>query len=143
MVKAISRDHVRFNIQLASNHTMKDFFLHYVTYIQFSSNVYRKLLIDGWESLCGYLNGDKGNLVISRTFPNFANYTNLNQKCPYAAGNYFINISDLYVNKISPITLIPSGRYRLEISAHEIFNGPMLGKLHLHLSVSDHRIEKV
>lgn len=142
MAKSISRGQIRADVQGTSNRTVKSAFVHYTVYYQFSTNEYRQFAINGVEDFCGYMKGDKGNLIISRIYPDFIRFTNVNHTCPYAPGNYFFKISNLTVNDIAPLMLVPSGRYRLEISAHDGFKGPMFGKVHLWGSVSDHRVEQ-
>lgn len=137
----MSRDRIRVDVELTLHRRITSAFVHYTLYKQYSTNEYRKYLIDGWEDYCGYMNGDKKNLVLSRVYPVFGKYTNINHTCPYEPGFYFGKVYNLSVNSVAPIMLVPSGRYRLEITAHEVFKGPMMAKVKLFGSISEHRVE--
>lgn len=141
VAKLVSRDRIRVDFEATLHRTIKTAFIHYTVFYKFSTNEYRQFAIDGWEDYCGYMDGDKKNLLIGRIYPDFIEYTNVNHTCPYRPGFYFIKIHNLSINSIAPLMLVPSGRYRLDISAHEGFKGPILGKVKLFGSVSDHRVE--
>lgn len=142
MAKLISRDVIRADVQATLNHTVSSVFVQCTVYYKFSNNEYRQFAVNVVEDFCGYMKGDIGNVIISRIFPDFIQFTNVNHTCPYTAGHYFIKVSNLSVNSVAPLMIIPSGRYRLEISVYDGFKGPQLGKVHLYGSISDSRVEK-
>lgn len=135
-----NRYHVDFQVTL--NHTIKSFFIHYAMYYKFSNNEYRPFMINVWEDFCGYMNGDKKNLVIGIIYPNIREYTNMNHTCPYKPGLNFVTMYNLSIHDFVLDFIIPSGRYYLEINGHSGFEGPMIGQIKVYGSVSDHRVDK-
>lgn len=142
MAKSLSQQHVRADVQVTLNRTIKSIFLRERIYMQFSNNEYRPLLLDRTEDFCAYMKGDLSNILLSRLYPTFTQFTNLNHTCPYHPGLYIVKISNLTISSVAPTMLVPSGRYRIEIGVYDEFNGPMLFKAHIYGSVSDHRVEK-
>lgn len=94
-----------------------------------------------WEDFCGFMSGEKKNLVLALAYPLFIKYTNVNHTCPYLPGSYFFKIDDFYVNTAAPLFLVPAGRYRLEININEGFEGPLVAKSKIIGSVSDRRVD--
>ncbi|KAG4068195.1 hypothetical protein HA402_008836 [Bradysia odoriphaga] len=143
VLKLIDRNHVRVDLELVLNRTVKSIFFQYKVFYQISTNEF-KPFIDVVEDFCGYMKGDFGNLVLDRIMPLVRNLTstNLNHPCPYKAGKLFIKKSNLSVSWMSPEQFSPSGRYRLEMSCHEGYQGPMMGRTVGYGSISDHRIEQ-
>lgn len=140
-VKLLSRDCIRINVEVTSNRTLKAAFIHYMVYYKYSNNEYRLLGINRWEDFCGFMNGDKKNIALSRIYPNFQSYTNLNHTCPYKPGFYFLHVSNLTYNSITPAFLVPAGRYRIDAKLHEGFEGELLAEGSIFGSVSDRRID--
>ncbi len=140
VAKSISRDHVRVDVQANFNRTIKSIFIQYVLYYQWSTNEFKQF-INVVEDFCGYMKGNKGNILISRIWPDLLPFSNLNHTCPYTPGNYFMTISNLSINSLAPSILVPSGRYRLELSGSDGYNGPIFIKGIIYGSISDHRIE--
>lgn len=140
MAKLINEQEIRVDLEATSNRTINSVFVQYSLYSRYSTNGYRQLIADRVEDFCGYMKGDNGNIALSHIFPDYVQFTNVNHTCPYVPGYYFFKISNFTMNDYSHIIFAPSGKYRLEISAHDGYKGPMYGKVHLYLSVSDQRV---
>lgn len=141
--KSIDRHHIRIDFEITLNHTVKAIFFHFKLFYQISNNQFQPFM-NVVEDFCGYMKGDIGNILLRRSFPKLRNITStsINHKCPYAPGKYFVKNSNLTVSSLASKIIIPSGRCRAEISLHEGYEGPLLGKAIVYFSISDHRIER-
>lgn len=138
----MGRDRLHVELEGTLNRTITSMFLHYVVYYQWSSNEFRQFPINRWEDFCGFMDGDvTNNVIINRVYPRFKPYSNVNHTCPLRPGFYFYRMYNFTVSTLGPLALVPSGRYRLEISFHEEYKSPLLIKLNVVASISDHRIE--
>ncbi len=140
LAKSISRNNIRADLQVNFNHTIESMFLQYVLYYQWSNNEFKQF-INVFEDFCGYMKGNKGNILISRIYPKIRQFTNLNHTCPYTSGIYFFTFSNVSTNSLAPNLLSPAGRYRLELTGTDGFKGPILLRCIIYASISDRRIE--
>lgn len=121
--RLIGRQFIRIDMVAALNHTLESAFLHYSVFYQFSTNEFRSFPVNGWEDFCGYMRGDAGNIFIKTIYPPFRKFTNLNDSCPIKRPFILFKIQNLTMSYFSPLFMIPSGRYRLDLAFHEGFNG--------------------
>ncbi len=142
-VKQISRNHISADVAFTFSRKITTFFWHFTVFFKFSSNEYRQTMVNVWDDFCSYLAGDPKNMIVGRVFPTFQPYTNFNHTCPYEPGPIFMKIKNMSANEADPVYLVPSGRYRVDISWHEIFRGPPFAKLRIYGAISDHRIVKL
>lgn len=124
------------------NRTIKTVFIHYDVFYQFSTNEWRRFLLEVWEDFCAYMAGDKRNILLGTIHPLYAKHTNVNHTCPYYPGTYFVKINNVSVNAFAPLQFVPAGRYRVVLNMHEGYKGRLLGISTIYGSVSDHRIER-
>ncbi len=140
LAKSLSRNNIRVDVQVHLNHTIESVFMNFLLYYQWSNNEFKQF-INVFEDFCGYMKGNKGNILISRIYPSIRQFTNINHTCPYTSGNYFFTFSNLSTNSLAPNILSPSGRYRLELTGTDGFKGPILLRGIIYASISDRRIE--
>lgn len=143
--KRISRTNARFQFQANLTERVNSAWGHVVVYKQYSSNVWRKFVIDLWENLCGWFNGTAKSWVLDVSLRFVLRHsntkTNINRTCPLHVGYYYIKNDNMSLDIFKTEQLLPSGRYRADISGHKTKNSPWLVRATLYVSVSDHRVE--
>lgn len=142
VAKSLSRDRIHVDGLGVVSRTINTTFIHVSVYYQFSNNEYRPFLINKWEDLCGYFRGEMGNFLIAFIYPVIRDYTNIGHTCPIKADSYYFKIKNESINMFNYDQLVPAGRYRIDIDAHEGFEGKQFLKIKIYGSVSDHRIER-
>lgn len=120
-----------------------DAWIHGTWYYKFNGLTYNRFPIDLWENLCDWLSGKSKSYLLDWTIGRAINYSNMNHSCPYH-GYVFLKVDNMSVNNFpfEPETLIPSGRYRVDLDFTEGNRVP-IGNAKLYFSVSDHRLEVV
>lgn len=133
---------IDFDMKVSLNRTYESLFIHVVTYRQFSSNEYRRFLFDLWENICGTAEvGDRNmfSKVLKRVI---SGDSNIFRECPYTPGIYFITMKRMPINRLNFGQILPSGRYRFELTVTDSFNVTNLVLYKLYVSISDRRIEQ-
>lgn len=140
IVKRISRDNIKLNIAINLTAPVKDVWIHGVFYYKYTQ--YQKFPIDLWENLCGWLDGTDKSHFLEWTTRKILKYSNLNHSCPYD-GNVFVR-ADSYPmqNLLSFESILPSGRFRVEINLTEGYRKRVFFASKLFFAISDNRIEQ-
>lgn len=139
--KKINQSDVNVDLVMSLNRTYETIFLHLVTYVQSSSNAYRKGL-EFWEDVCKISGGDNINVLIRVITGTLLPYTNFIRRCPYPPGLYHYKLKSLRSDMFNFGQLLPAGRFRLEINFTDRYDGKVIGTNKLYFSISDHRIEQ-
>jgi hypothetical protein len=114
---------------------------HIVMYYKSSSNVYRKHLVDVWEDLCGYWNGNALAPVTRYFLENMKNLKmriNFPFRCPLDGSMSITHPQFNASNLVIP--LLSAGRYRIDIFMVTHKGGNPVLVIKFFFAVSDHRI---
>lgn len=141
-IKRVNNTTLTVDLIGASNRTFPSLFIHWVFYRQFSSNVYRKFIIDTWEDLCKAFKGGEGNPLTKLFINIIGRYSNFFQPCPYPPGTYYLKIDNMRSEMFNFGQLFPSGRFRMEFNITDSYQGRDLLIIKLYFSNSDLRVEQ-
>lgn len=142
VAKNLSPTMADFELELLLNRTYPSIFVHSVTYRQFSSNEYRKFLLDVWEDMCEVSEKAVGNVFLKVIERILSGNTNMFRKCPFVPGKYFIRMRRMPMDKLNFGQILPSGRYRCDLTLADGYQGNSLIMFKVYLSISDRRTEQ-
>lgn len=143
-MKRISRKNHYMNFQVNVSKPVYSLWSHIVLYKQFSANVYRPFLVSLREDICGWLNGTAKNhlfdFAVAPMFKHANTKTNMNHKCPFV-GFHYIKNDNFSLDILVLEQLMPSGRFRADISFSSARQSPWIARGSIHFSISDVRVE--
>lgn len=86
------------------------------SYYKFSNNEYRPMLINYEYDFCDLQEGLYDSPLHTVLMKGFANYTNINRKCPFPPGEYYVKGLNLEARHLPSI--IPAGRYLVNLTTY-------------------------
>lgn len=140
-IKYIKRNYLRFNAYGNLTKPIYDAWAHIVGYYRFNSITYQRFAVDLWGNICDVLSRRRKSLVYDLTLAKILPYTNLNHSCPYD-GHVFVKVDNISASLFQLEHLIPSGRYRIDVTMTDGTKTHDMIKGSLYLSVSDSRVER-
>lgn len=102
---------------------------------------YHKFMIDIWEDFCAYLECLEPSKarVLNVIHKNIRNYTNVIHACPYK-GIIYVKADRYPFNTFLFDTLLPSGRYRIDLNFTNGFKKETFFFAQIYFSISDLRL---
>lgn len=91
------------------------------------------MLIDSEVDFCAVQAGIYASPLHTVVMNVFGNHTNMNRKCPFPAGEYYVN--DVNAQNVSFPSFVPVGRYLVNSTAYQQ-NNDWVYNLSIYLSVS-------
>lgn len=138
----IGSDTIQVNIDATIPEPLNELYVHTVFYYKYTT--FRKFPIDLWEELCGWLNGKTKSFYLdaamSKTISSFEH--NGPRACPLI-GHYAMRIPNISFAIFKAPSLMPAGRYRIDVNLTENDRNNVIAVTSFQVSVSDLRIEQV
>lgn len=121
-VKFISRDVANANVKLVLKREGLAYKFTFKTFYQFSNNEYRPILVSSNAQIdyCAIQAGKYNSPLHTAIMNVLGNHTNINRKCPFPPGEYFV--TDLNAQVTHLPNIVPSGRYLINSTAYQQFN---------------------
>lgn len=115
---------------------------HMVFYYKYT--IFRKFPIDMWQNVCEILNPKKQVQFFSSAFKPLLPYIQHDGKleCPIM-GSYAARISNISLDQFDLPSLIPAGKYRIDVNITEKNRKNVILVTQTYATVSDNRIEQV
>lgn len=144
LAKYISRNNLKVDVHFNISRPLAGTLIHFDFYYKFNGLIYQKFPIDIWEDYCDWMDQKSvKHYLLDWFFQRLFKYSNLQHRCPHIGYKFVkadnISLDDFFSFELS---LLPSGRYHLDITFTENDRIPM-ALLQIYFSVSDHRLEKV
>lgn len=115
-IERLNRDHLKVEFQVNLSEPVDDAWLHVVSYQK--AKTYQRFAFDMWGNICEYLDGKTKSFAMDWLIGTIRQYTNLNHSCP-VDGVVTTKIKNISVNQFLLESIIPIGRYRLDIDVME------------------------
>lgn len=106
-------------------------------FYKFSNNEYRPVFIDTEIDFCAVQAGNQNSPVYDVIMGAYANYSNLNQKCPFLPGQYYVRNLNFEARYLPSI--FPAGRYL--INSTGISSNVWMYNTSIYFSVVNHGIQ--
>lgn len=115
---------------------------HVVFYYKYT--IFRKFPIDLWQNLCEILNPKKQVQFFSSSFKPILPHIQHDGKleCPLM-GSYAARITNLSLNQFDLPSLIPAGKYRIDVNITENNRKNVILLTRTYVNVPDNRIEQL
>ncbi|KAG4066017.1 hypothetical protein HA402_001264 [Bradysia odoriphaga] len=116
---------------------------HCVLYFKFNGLVYNKFPVDLWESLCDFIDGKRETtFFLNWMMTKMQLVSNLNHSCPFT--NFIIKTNNISLDEAFTFdqSILPSGRYRVDITFADENRVPLLD-MSLYGTIAEHYLEKI
>lgn len=141
-VRALARNIYKINATTILLHDYDDIWIRIILFYR-TNLIYRKFLIDKWESACAYLakNTSIKTEFLNAFYPNLEPFASIHHSCPILKHEIWSLTTDRYnLDTFQFLPLIPAGQYRLDVWMAFGDNKTVAMKYILNFSVSDHRV---
>ena len=138
--RPVARNTVKAHFEAFIAKPTNDILMRFNLYYRY--NTYQKFLIDRTENFCQFMRDEASpqTPMMRLFYDNIRDYTALNHTCPYNGSIVLFKADRFNFDSIKFAPLIPSGRYRLDLTFYHTNRSNYIGKAEVYLRISDHRL---